>query len=273
MLKLGRRTFLGLPVLGLALAACSDGSPPMSEERGRTRTLRYGDDPSQFAELTLPAGEPRGVVVLIHGGFWKAQYDIDYARPLVPSVVDHGWAALAIEYRRVGTGPGSGGGTPATFDDVSAAIDLLAEQDLDLSTVIAVGHSAGGHLAAWAAGREDPAVPVTAVVSQAGVLDLVRAAHQHLGDDAVIGLLGHEPGPDDARWDPFQQIPLGVPVHCVHGTGDDIVPIEQSRRYVAAATDAGAVAALTEVDGDHFVVIDPASDAWHPTLGILDRLG
>ena len=266
---LHRRTLLGLPGLGLVLAACGGGPTMMTPRRRGTQQVGYGDDPSQYAELTLPAGTPRGVVVVIHGGFWKAQYGIEYARPLVPSLVEAGWAAWAIEYRRVG----NGGGIPETFDDVATAIDALADQDLDLSTLITLGHSAGGHLATWAAGRQQPGVPVTAVVSQAGVLDLVAAAKEHLGSDAAQALLGHEPGPDDARWDPFQQVPLDVPVHCVHATGDTIVPIDQSRRYVAAATEAGARADLTEVEGDHFVVIDPDSDAWHQTLGILDRLG
>ena len=246
----------------------------MTHRQQGARAVRYGDDPSQFAELTLPDGTPRGVVVVIHGGFWKAAYGIEYARPLVPSLVEAGWAAWAIEYRRVGpSGSGGGGGTPQTFDDVAAAIDALAEQDLDLSSVVTLGHSAGGHLAAWAAGRPDARVPVTAVVSQAGVLDLVSAAHEHLGSDAVQALLGHDPGPADARWDPYQQIPLDVPVHCVHGRGDDIVPLDQSERYVAAAQQAGATADLTTVDGDHFVLIDPSSDAWDQTLRILDGLG
>ena len=271
MPRLRRRTVLGLPALGLALAACGEDAPVSAPG---DRTVRYGDDASQFAELTLPEGDPRGVVVVIHGGFWKAQYGIDYARPLVPSLVGAGWATWAIEYRRVGpAGSGGGGGTPETFDDVAAAVDALADQDVDTSTVIGLGHSAGGHLATWVAGRPEPRVPVTAVVSQAGVLDLVSAAREHLGTDAAQGLLGHEPGPADARWDPYQQVPLRVPVHCVHGTDDDIVPISQSESYVAAAKQAGAQASLTRVAGDHFVLIDPDSDAWRRTLAILDDLG
>jgi acetyl esterase/lipase len=240
---------------------------------GVSQTVRYGDDPSQFGELSLPSGTPKGVVVVIHGGFWRAKYDLSLGRPLAASLVEHGWAAWNVEYRRVG----NGGGSPETLDDVAAAIDALAEQDVPVSRVLAVGHSAGGHLATWAAsrGRHDrwPAkVEVTGVVSQAGVLDLRSAYDERLGDGAVAAFLGHAPGQDDDAADPARQIPLDVPVHCVHGRADDTVPVSQSRAYVAAAIAAGARAELTVVEGDHFVVIEPATDAWRLTLEILESL-
>ena len=237
------------------------------------RTIRYGDDPSQFGELSLPARRPRGVAVVIHGGFWRAVYGLEYGRPLAASLVEHGWAAWTIEYRRVG----NGGGAPQTLDDVAAAIDALADLDLPRGRVITVGHSAGGHLATWSAarGRHDrwaAGVTVTGVVSQAGVVDLRSAYDEHLGDGAVEAFLGHPPGPDDDAVDPLQQLPLDVPVHCVHGVDDDVVPVSQSRTYVAAARARGAIATLTEVPGDHFVVIDPTGEAWTRTLEILDGL-
>jgi acetyl esterase/lipase len=239
----------------------------------QARTIRYGDDPAQLVELSVPVRRPKGVVVVVHGGFWRAAYDLDLGRPLADNLVTNGWAAWNIEYRRVG----NGGGASETLDDVAAAVDALAGQDLDLSRVIAVGHSAGGHLATWAAsrGRHDrwPArVELTAVVSQAGVLDLRSAYDADLGSGAVEAFLGHPPGPDDSPMDPVSQVPLGIPVHCVHGTDDDTVPVDQSRAYVAAATAAGARAELTEVDGDHFVVVDPDSDAWRLTLELLEEL-
>lgn len=234
----------------------------------------YGDDPSQFCELTMPKGTPRGVVVVIHGGFWKAEYDISLGRPLATSLAEEGWAAWNIEYRRIGdASSGGGGGTPETFDDVAAAIDKLADLDLDTSNVITLGHSAGGHLAVWAAGRTDPKVKITAAISQAGVLDLIGATDQGLGGGAVEALLGHPATAADAPYDPLQQVPLDIPVWCVHGDGDSIVPLVQSETYVGAATGAGAQAELVEVEGDHFVVIDVSSDAWQTQLGILDKLG
>ena len=206
--------------------------------------------------------------MVIHGGFWKAAYDLSLGRPLATALVEQGWAAWNLEYRRVG----NGGGRPQTFDDIAAGIDKLADLSLDLTTVVTLGHSAGGHLAVWAAGRE-AAVRVTAAISQAGVLDLVGASELGLGDGAVRALLGHPATTADRAYDPLQQVPLDVPVFCVHGTDDAIVPPVQSETYVGAAVGAGAEAELVEVDGDHFVVIDPASQAWQAQLEILDRLG
>jgi acetyl esterase/lipase len=237
------------------------------------RRVRYGADPSQFAELSLPSGTPKGVVVVIHGGFWKAAYDLSLGRPLATSLVEQGWVAWNIEYRRVG----NGGGASRTLDDVAAAIDALADEDVPRHRVVAVGHSAGGHLAAWAASRGRfeqwrARVELSGVVSQAGVLDLWSAYDDDLGGSAVQAFLGHRPGPADAPVDPLHQAPLDIPVHCVHGVGDDVVPIAQSHRYVRAAKEAGARATLTEIQGDHFAVIDPEADAWQQTLGILDGM-
>lgn len=237
--------------------------------------IRYGDDPSQVGELTRPAGSSRGVVVVIHGGFWRSVYDLSLGRPLAVSLVEQGWTAYNLEYRRVG----NGGGYPQTLDDVAAGIDALAGiDDLDTSAVVTLGHSAGGHLAVWAAGRSrltgtswgTPAVRVTAAISQAGVLDLAAAVRDDLGAGATLAFLGDHA--DHAHADPSQQTPLDVPVRCVHGGADDIVPLSQSIAYVDRARAAGADAELLEVDGDHFVVIDPSSHAWARTLEILAAL-
>ncbi|TIC80184.1 prolyl oligopeptidase family serine peptidase [Nocardioides sp. GY 10127] len=293
---LSRRRVLSLPALtavgatGLAVTGCSrtpevpdmtdpdadPGAGPDAAAAGEPRQVAYGDDPSQYGELTLPDGEPVGVAVLVHGGFWRAQYGLEYAQPLVPSLVDAGWATWVVEYRRVGSGEGGGGGVPETLDDVRAALALLTEPsrtgvDLPLERVVGLGHSAGGHLVTWAAGPHGPGV-LTHVISQAGVLDLAGAATAGLGAGAVEEFLGHPYGPEDAWVDPLTQVPLDVPVWCVHGDADTNVPPSQSLAYVEAATAAGARAELVEVVGDHFVVIDPGSQAWSRTLVLLDGL-
>lgn len=235
----------------------------------------YGSHPDQFLELTLPAGTgPAPVAVVLHGGFWRAANGVELARPLAADLAATGLAAVAVEYRRVG----AGGGWPATLEDVAAALDALPDLSgadrLDLSDVAVVGHSAGGHLAAWAAGRSRlpegapgarPRVRVTAAVLQAGVLDLERAAAQRLGGGAVQDLLGAEPADAPGRYaaaDPVRLVPTGVDLLCVHGTGDDVVPAEQSARYAAAAAARGGAVDVRLVPGDHMVLIDPAGEPW-----------
>jgi acetyl esterase/lipase len=233
--------------------------------------IAYGSDAAQFGELSRPdSGASAGTVVIIHGGFWRGRYDLDLGRPLAVDLVAGGYTCWNIEYRRVG----SGGGWPATLTDVAAAVDLLGALDVDSSRVVAIGHSAGGHLATWAAGRaglpagapgSSPRVAVTGVVSQAGVLDLVVAAQTGVGDTAVPDLLGGRPDevPDRYRLaDPIGQVPLVAPVMCVHARADDVVPYAQSSAYVAAATAAGAVAEVIEVPGDHFTLIEATHPGW-----------
>jgi acetyl esterase/lipase len=163
---------------------------------------------------------------------------------------------------------------------VAAGIDRLADvPELDLSgPVVTLGHSAGGHLATWAASRgrferwQPVRVPVTAVVSQAGVLDLRRADTEWLGSGAVRDFLGGPPGPEHDPADPQRLLPLDVPVWCVHGREDDVVPLHFSEAYVEAARAAGARAELLAVEGDHYTVTDPGSDAWEQTLAVLVSL-
>jgi len=212
------------------------------------------------------------LVVVVHGGFWKARYGAEYGAPLAEDLVARGWTAANVEYRRVG----NGGGYPATLDDVHGALGMLA--DVASGPVVTLGHSAGGHLAAWAAarGRFEPwagGPTVSHVVSQAGVLDLRAAVADHLGDGAATAFLG--PDADEAtydRADPLSQVPLDVPLWAVHARDDDVVPFRQAADYVATAGHAGADATLVEVTGGHFGVIDPMTDAWAAVVGVLDGI-
>jgi acetyl esterase/lipase len=244
----------------------------------------YGPHPDQFLEVLLPPGTGRApVAVVLHGGFWRAAYGVELARPLAADLAAAGWAAVSVEYRRVG----AGGGWPATLDDVAAALDRLPDLPqagrFDLREVAVIGHSAGGHLAAWAAGRPqlpagapgaDPRVRVTAAVLQAGVLDLALGFEQGLGAGAVRDFLGGAPGEVPERYaaaDPARLLPTGAAVLCVHGAADDVVPVSQSERWAAAAVAAGDAVEVRVLPGDHMVVIEPASPHWRVSRDWLSR--
>lgn len=289
--RLDRRTF-GLLVAGLAaapaVAGCATVPPPARPQvpvtAPRPQRIGYGAHPDQFAELTVPTGRalPRALVVVLHGGFWRAGYDLSLMRPVCADLVANGFATWNVEYRRVGTG----GGWDATFVDVALAVDhltTLGSTRLDLRRVLVVGHSAGGHLAAWAAARPRlpqgapggaPRITPAGVVSQAGVLDLAGA--QRLGGGAAVDLVGGTPGSVPQRYavaDPAALLPLGVPSICVHGTADDVVPIAQSETFVRRAVAAGDRSELVRVPGaSHADVIDVRSPAWRACADALARL-
>ena len=226
---------------------------------------RYGEEHEcQVGELFLPEAVGPPVAVVVHGGFWKAAYDRHLGDALCADLVARGWAAWNVEYRRVG----DGGGWPETCLDVAAAIDSLAGLELDLSRVVAIGHSAGGHLALWAAGRMPAGVRVTHAVSQAGVTDLAEAGRLNLGDGAVRRFTR---GRADAYLDgsPVARVPLGVPQLLVHGEDDDTVPIELSRCYARAARAAGDEVDLVEYAGGHYEHLEPDSAAWRAVVAWL----
>jgi acetyl esterase/lipase len=247
---------------------------------------RYGPDPSQSGELWLPAGPSPGTVVIIHGGFWRARYDLSLGRPLAADLASRGYAVWNLEYRR----SFAGGGWPATFLDVASGIDFLASlpDPIAVSRVVAVGHSAGGHLAVWAAGREKlpagalpgspgsaPRVALRGVVSQAGVLALADCAREGVGQTAALDLMGG--GPDELQEeyrlaDPLTVVPIDVPVLCLHSRADDEVPFSFSERYVAATAAAGGRAVLCETHGDHYTLINPASPDWAAVVDALPGL-
>jgi acetyl esterase/lipase len=250
------------------------------------RRFRYGPHPAQAADLHLPDGVPAREVtasaVLVHGGFWRAVYDRCQSEPLAADLVGRGWAVWNVDYRAVGTGPSDGGGWPRTFEDVAAAADLFAEVAAERglpATPVVVGHSAGGALALWLAGRHrlppgapgaSPTLRPAAVVAQAAVCDLIAAAADRLGAGAVQDLMNGN-GPADrpdayATANPAALLPLGVPTLVVTGDADDVVPQRFSITYAAAARAAGdSVRLHVEPGADHFVHTDPASATWRVT--------
>jgi acetyl esterase/lipase len=245
----------------------------------RGRSFSYGPDRSQRADLHLPpaTGSHPPVMVLIHGGSWRARYGKIVMRGLAGDLLRRGWAVWNIEYRRVG----NGGGWPETFEDVAAAIDHLAELDapLDLERVSVLGHSAGGHLALWACARDKlpPGAPgyltgpgrlqPERVIALAGVCDLA-GAYRNWGGGAARALMGGGPEEVPERYDagdPIRLLPPVLPVLLVHGTLDETVSVELSRSYERAARASGGEVELVEIAGDagrHRAHIDPRGVAW-----------
>jgi acetyl esterase/lipase len=237
------------------------------------RQIAYGDHPDQVGNLHLPPGDagPWPTVILVHGGFWRWGWDRTLMTPLARDLAGRGYAVWNIEYRRVGQ---EGGGWPGTLEDAAAAADAVMELDgVDPTRVVTVGHSAGGQLALWLAGRHriaagapgaDPRVRPGGAVSQAGVCDLVACARG--GGDACAALLGGSPDAFPERYavaSPAALLPLGVPQLLVHGGLDDTVSPTQSSDYAAAAREAGDTVDLVELSAaDHFDVIEAADPSW-----------
>jgi acetyl esterase/lipase len=277
MRRCNRRTAIGVAgAVAASLVGCA-GVARAPHARGDVAPLRYayGDDPSQYAEISLPAGTaPAPVVIVIHGGYWQAGYGAELGRPLAVDLAARGFAAVNVEYRRIG----NGGGWPQTGQDVLDAVSALRNQAdgrLDLTRVVALGHSAGGQLAGWLASRRDVPVPLTGAVLQAGVLDLVRGAEQGLGGGSVDEFLGGTPQqrPEAyAQASPIGLVPLGVPTVCIHGSADFLVPAEQSERFVAAAQRAGDTSTLQAVPGDHFAVITVGTPAWDACVAAVSAM-
>jgi acetyl esterase/lipase len=246
---------------------------------GPRRQFAYGQaHRCQRAELWLPrdAG-PHPVVVALHGGSWRTGYSKVVMRPIAGDLARQGFAVWNVEYRRVGRG--QGGGWPATFADVAAAIDALATvpASLDTTRVTLLGHSAGAALALWAGARAvlpdgapgaRPRIAPVAVVAQAAPADLA-GIHRATGGGAVDLLMGGSPERYPERYaiaDPIAVVPPPTPVLLVHGSADHVVSVAHSRRYAAVTRAAGGEVELVELDArscpHHRSHVDPASPAW-----------
>jgi len=234
-------------------------APPSPDAR-----LHYGTEPNQFGEMRLPSSRgAHPVVTFIHGGFWRAKYDLLHAGHLCAALAKAGIATWNLEYRRVGN---PGGGWPGSFADVLNGYrylsELAAKHELDLTRSIVMGHSAGGQLALCVAAHQRP---TRGVVSLAGVVDLRRAWELHLSHDAVVEFLGGSPRDAPEHYHDASPIEITVPgvQWLIHGTLDDTVPVEMSREYLRRKQTRTEDAHLLEIpSAGHFDLIDPASHAW-----------
>jgi acetyl esterase/lipase len=226
--------------------------------------VAYGADSNQFLDLRVPSKKgPHGLAICIHGGYWRAKYDLGYMGHLCAALTVKGIATANLEYRRVGN---VGGGWPGTFADVRAACQFLLQNagkyEFDLRRVVVIGHSAGGQLGLCLAAHE---TGVKAAISLAGVVDLQRAYALHLSNDAVVEFLGGTPAEvaDHYREADPKKLAIGAQQWLVHGAEDDIVPPAFSRDYVGAKQKAKENARLVEIAGaGHFEVVDPRAGAW-----------
>jgi len=242
--------------------------PPPADAR-----LAYGSDPNQFLDLRLPSSKESRqpqfpLLINIHGGYWRAKYNLDHAGHLCAALTAKGLATANLEYRRVGN---EGGAWPGTFADIRSAYHFLLQNakahKLDPQRIVVMGHSAGGQLALCLAAHEPG---ITRVVSLAGVVDLQRAYQLHLSNDAVVEFLRGTPAevPDHYREaDPME---LSIPKarqYLIHGSTDDTVPPDISSDYVAAKQKRSGkekedVNLLEIPRAGHFDVIDPHAQAW-----------
>lgn len=237
--------------------------------------VAYGPGPYQVGELRRATRASRGIVMLVHGGFWRARRSLDMTAPAAEALTSRGFDTWNIEYRRAGQGTWAD-----TLSDVAAAFDhieiLADEHGLDPMRVFLFGHSAGGQLAAWCAGRETTSgVRVRGLVTAGAVLDLVAGAKEGTGDGAVADFLGG--GPDDVfdRYEsasPAHRVPTGIPTRCVHSAKDPRVPFWQSVRYVRIAREAGDDVALIAGRGCHTDAITVAHHDFELVARALGRL-
>lgn len=233
--------------------------------------VSYGGDENQFLDLRLPKSQgPHAVAIVIHGGYWRAKYDLLYMGHLCAALTAKGLAAANLEYRRVGN---PGGGWPGTFADIRAAFQFLMQNAgryaFDRKRVVAIGHSAGGQLALCLAARE---AEVRSVISLAGVIDLQQAYKLHLSNDAVVEYLGGSPAEVKDHY--LEADPMGLNIKAgqwlVHGLVDDAVPLSLSRNYVTAKRKAKEDVQLLEIAGaGHFDLVDPRSAVWRQVENVV----
>jgi acetyl esterase/lipase len=239
--------------------------------------LRYGDHADHLVDVWLPAqplagpAEAHPPLLLIHGGFWRQEWDRMHLRPLANALRQEGFAVAAMEYRRTG----DSGGWPMTFDDARAVVGSLPGRLQSVAPgqttpgLTVIGHSAGGHLAMWAATH---CAGVVTTVGLAPVADLYDAYDRNLDDGAVRDLLGGSPDEHPDRYraaDVISSLPSSSPITVIHGDVDPYVPVEMSRDL---AREVSGVEYIELAGMEHFGLIDPRSEAYPVVLEAVRRV-
>ncbi len=225
--------------------------------------VAYGTDGNQFIDLRLPTGKSgHPVAICVHGGYWRATYNLEYLGHLCAALTARGVATANLEYRRVGN---AGGGWPVTFEDIRAAYQFLVQHGdryrLDPQRVAVLGHSAGGQLALCLAGHEHG---LMAAISLAGVVDLQRAFDLHLSNEAVVEFLGGTPAEVPDHYREADPMKLAIRPHqwVIYGNADEHVPQELSKVYITAKSKLGEDVRPVEIAGaGHFDLVDPRTQA------------
>lgn len=292
---LKRNLILSLAALGAAVivtvvvtVVLLETRPPVAEAEGAEisetvhayATAPGVTDDTLSGYLFRPAGRAANgttpTIVMIHGGGWRKGATAEYVKPAARALAERGYVVWSLNYRRVD----DGGGWPTTFTDLATGVDHVANltgtaPEMDLRRITVVGHSAGGQLAAWTAGRDtlpdgapgaDPVVTPHAVVSLAGVLDMTLSLTKN---DHVLRVMGGTPAqfPDRYRLvDPLERMDPKIPVLAITGTDDTVVPPREAAEYVAKMRGQGGTAALIEIPATgHAEVID-VKNTWWPTI-------
>ncbi len=238
--------------------------------------IAYGTHPEQFGDLYLPqTGKHHPVIILLHGGCWRAEFGLSALGQLSKSLTKLGFAVWNLEFRRLG----NGGGWPVTFEDVALGADKLKKiadtHSLDLSNVTTMGHSAGGHLALWLAGRHHlPAeshlrsfapLSIHHVVSLAGIPDLNTGVSGNICRGACQELAGGLPNdiPDIyLQASPHNLLPFNIPQWHLVGEQDPIVPVKHLKTYVETAQQYEPAHLVVIPDIGHFEMIMPNTISW-----------
>lgn len=268
-----------------------------TEEKNNVKRIAYGANENQFGDLRLPEGDgPFPVAMIIHGGFWRAKFDLEQMNKMAEAFTKQGIATWNVEYRRVGQ---DGGGWPGTFLDNAEAADyirvLTETYPLDVNRCITIGHSAGGHLALWLAARHnlssdselhtsEKPLPLKGVISLAGASDLEMMHDVHQWKETLYGivdnptrdLIGGKPEEQTSRYQegsPRELLPIRVPLVLIHGILDVNVPVGLSEHFKKAAAEAGDLVTLKTIStAEHFKLILPETEAWPVLLESANNL-